>query len=351
MITLLVFAAVSIGFSFLCSILEAVLLSVTPAYIRTSEASGSKTGTLLNAYKEDIDRPLSAILTLNTIAHTVGAMGVGAIAGKLYGSPDHSIFGISYESIIAGVMTLAILILSEIIPKTIGANNWKALTPFTVRTLQILLFLLAPLVWVSQLITKKLKKDKEKSVLSRSDFAAMTNVAAESGGIQKAESKIITNLLNFEKMRVRDIMSPKTVAFMANEEETISDFYNNNKSMGFSRIPVYADQTDNITGIVLKDEILEKMAEDKHTTKLKDIKKPVKFITDQTELPDLFSNLTKERQHLMVVVDEFGNVIGLVSQEDLFETLLGEEIIDETDTVKDLQQLAKEKWAAKQKEK
>jgi len=339
----------SIGFSFLCSILEAVLLSVTPNYINSAAVQGTATGKRLSQYKEDIDRPLSAILTLNTIAHTVGAIGVGAMAGDVFGKNyiDLGFMSLSYESIIAGVMTMAILILSEIIPKTIGANNWKSLTPFTVNTIGILLFALAPFVWISQLITKSLKKDKEKSVLSRSDFAAMAHEAAQQGEIKSSESKIINNLMNFEQLTVRDIMSPKTVAFLAPESQTLKDFYNEHKPLSFSRIPIYNKDKDDISGIILKDEILQNLAEDKHDLKLSDIKKPVKFVEDRKPLPELFNSLTKERQHLMVVVNEYGNVIGLVSMEDLFETLLGEEIIDETDTVSDLQILAKEKWEKK----
>lgn len=353
MITLLLFFLLSIGFSFLCSILEAVLLSITPNYINSELRKGSSTGLALQQYKEDIDRPLSAILTLNTIAHTVGAIGVGSVAASIWSDKNINIgsFGISYETIVAVVMTLAILILSEIIPKTLGANNWKALAPFTVSTLKMLLFILAPLVWVSQLITKRLKSDKEKSVLSRSDILAMTLEGSESGALKANEGTIINNLLSFEKMTVRDIMSPKTVGFMAEEKETLQDFYNSHKKIPFSRIPVYAGQNDNITGIVLKDHILEALAEDKMDMLIGEIKKPVNFIADSTPLPELFTSLTKQKQHLSVVNDEFGNIVGLVSMEDLFETLLGQEIVDETDTVADLQELAKNKWADKQNNK
>jgi len=353
MLSLFLFFLLSIAFSFLCSILEAVLLSITPNYINAELRKGSSTGLALQEYKEDIDRPLSAILTLNTIAHTVGAIGVGSMAASIWNDKNIEIgsFALSYETIVAVVMTLAILILSEIIPKTIGANNWKGLAPFTVSTLKALLFILAPLVWVSQLITKGLKSDKEKSVLSRSDILAMTLEGSESGALKANEGTIINNLLSFEKMTVRDIMSPKTVGFMADEKQSLQDFYSNNKSIPFSRIPVYDGQSDNITGIVLKDHILEALAEDRMDTLISDIKKPVNFISDSTPLPDLFNSLTKQKQHLSVVNDEFGNIVGLVSMEDLFETLLGQEIVDETDQVEDLQALAKDKWADKQNKK
>lgn len=348
--TLLIWFLLSIGFSFLCSILEAVLLSITPAYINSEVAKGTSTGKTLQEYKEDIDKPLSAILTLNTIAHTVGAIGVGSVASKIFADKDLSLgfMSVSYETLVAVIMTLAILMFSEIIPKTLGANNWRSLTSFTLTTLKILLFLLAPLVWVSQLITKRLKSEKHKSVLSRSDIMAMATAGGASGALKENESTIINNLLSFEKQTVRDIMSPKTVAFMVDENKTLGDFYTSGMQIPYSRIPVYSGQSDNITGIVLKDKILELLAEDKMDTKMVDIKRSVNFINDTTPLPDLFNNLTKQKQHLSVVNDEFGNIVGLVSMEDLFETLLGQEIVDETDTVEDLQALAKNNWKDKQ---
>ncbi len=343
---LIVFFLLSIGFSFLCSILEAVLLSITPSYVNQQLQAGTRTGLLLNEYKEDIDRPLSAILTLNTIAHTVGAIGVGAMAGDIFGKNYLNIgpLSISYESIIATVMTLAILILSEIIPKTIGANNWKALSPFTTRTLKLLLFLLAPLVWVSQLITKSLKNEKGKSVLSRADFAAMTQVGESSGAIGKEESAIISNLLNFEKMSVREIMTPRTVAYMVKEDMTVGDFVKESPDKLYSRIPVYNDQVDNITGVVLKDDILTCLIENGTDEKVSDLMLDVQTVRDDLALPQLFEQLTKTKQHLFVVKDEFGSVVGLVTMEDLFETLLGKEIVDESDQVIDLQQYARQKF-------
>ena len=343
---LIIFFLLSIGFSFLCSILEAVLLSITPSYVNQQLHKGTTTGKLLKEYKDDIDRPLSAILTLNTIAHTVGAIGVGALAGDVFGKNYLNIgpLTISYESIIAAVMTLAILILSEIIPKTIGANNWKALSPFTTRTLKFLLFILAPLVWVSQLITKSLKNEKGKSVLSRADFAAMTMMGTSSGAIDKAESEIINNLLNFEKMTVRDIMTPRTVAFMVNEDVSVKDFVKSNPIKIFSRIPVFKKDKDNITGVVLKDDILMSIVENGSDLKIKDLMLEASTIQDVTPLPDLFKNLTKKKQHLSVVQDEFGNVVGLVTMEDIFETLLGQEIVDESDQVVDLQEYARKKF-------
>jgi len=339
-IALIIWALVSISFSFLCSILEAVLLSVTPSYVTQQLQSGTTTGKLLNEYKEDIDKPLAAILTLNTIAHTAGAIGVGAVATKLWSETNPFLTGV----IVPVVMTLAILIFSEIIPKTLGANGWRNLAPFTVKSLKIIILLLYPLVWISQQITKFLKKDKNKSVLSRADFAAMTQVGESSGAISDEESEIISNLLNFEKMKVRDIMTPRSVAYMLEEEGTISDFKNSTPPKTYSRIPVFKGDKDNVTGVVLKDDILACLIENGVEQKISDIMLDVKFVEDTLPLPDLFKSLTKEKQHLSIVKDEFGTIVGLVTMEDLFETLLGQEIVDESDKVIDLQKYAKEKF-------
>lgn len=344
--------SISVFFSFLCSILEAVLLSVTPKFISKEVRAGSSTGLMLSKYKEDIDRPLSAILTLNTIAHTVGAIMVGAAAGDYFGenNVDLGFMLISYETIVAVVMTLVILYLSEIIPKTIGANYWKSLAPFTVTTLKFLMLALGPLVWVSKWITKYLKKPQVQSVFSRGDFAAIVEEGNESGSLEEGEAKIIKNLLQFEKQTVRDIMTPKTVAFMAQEDEIINSFYKEKMPIRYSRIPLFGKTRDDITGVILKDDILQKVADDDGTGSLKSIIRKANFVQDDTNLPELFKSLTKEKNHLFVVTDNFGAVVGLVSMEDLFETLLGQEIVDEFDNVEDLQKLAQKKWAAKKKE-
>ncbi len=340
---------ISVIFSFLCSILEAVLLSVTPNFISSEVRKGTSTGLMLQKYKEDIDRPLSAILTLNTIAHTVGAIMVGAAAGEAFGENyvNLGFMEVSYETIVAVVMTLIILYASEIIPKTIGANFWKSLAPFTVQTLRILMFLLFPLVWVSKWITKFLKKPQVKSVLSRHDFAAIVEEGSVGGSLDESEAKIIKNLLQFEKQTVRDIMTPKTVAFMGNQDETIEEFYKANQPIRYSRIPIFGETRDDIIGLVLKDEILKKIADGGGEGTLSSIKRNANFTQDDKPLPALFQELTKEKNHLFVVTDNFGAVVGLVSMEDLFETLLGQEIVDEFDKVEDLQKLAEKKWEAK----
>jgi len=340
------FFVLSIGFSFLCSILEAVLLSITPNFIRKQKNNGVSYADTLEKYKKDVDKPLSAILSLNTIAHTVGAIGVGAMAGKLFGENhlDLGIMTISAEQIIATVMTLAILILSEIIPKTIGANNWRKLTPMTMSVLGVLMWILRPLVWVSQSITKRLKKDKEKSIFNRVDFTAITQEVEKSGALDIQETTIIKNLLNFQKKKVRDIMTPKTVMFMIEEDMTLEDFNKQKNHHIFSRIPIYNDTRDNITGMILKDDILQSLADGTTSHPVKEMRREIDFVTMDKPLTELFQFFAKERRHLAIVTDEYRTVQGLVTMEDMFETLMGFEILDESDTVADLQAFAKKRF-------
>ncbi|MBK8503748.1 MAG: HlyC/CorC family transporter [Saprospiraceae bacterium] len=345
------FFTLSIIFSFLCSIWEAVLLSVNTSYIKRKVQEGHEAGPLLEGYKKDIDKPLSAILTLNTIAHTVGAIGVGAQAGKIFGDNNLSFGGLAvgYESIIAALMTLAILILSEIIPKTIGANKWKSLAPFTARSVKWLIRFLWPFVWLSQRITRGLKRDKDKSVLSRADITALTHVGEETGALHRKESSIIRNLLRLRELTVRDIMTPRTVILTVPESMTCGAFYLQLGATPHSRIPVFSDKEDNITGMVLKDTILAQVASDHHDALLSSIRIPINFLEDSLPLPEVMEKLSKQRAHLAMVVDTYGSIAGLVTMEDVMETLLGIEIMDESDTVADLQKLARAEWQKRAK--
>jgi CBS domain containing-hemolysin-like protein len=346
---LLLFALVSIIFSFLCSIWEAVLLSITPTFVNTELNKGSALGKALEKFKEDIDRPLSAILTLNTIAHTVGAIGVGAMAATMFEDKAPIAGILSYESLIAILMTLAILFLSEIIPKTIGANNWKSLTPFTVRSLSFLLKILAPLIWVSQWITKSFKKDKEKSILTRTDFLALADVGKTSGALEENESSIITNLLGMDTLQVRDIMTPRTVMQIVDENTTLQEYYDNHQPMRFSRIPVFEKNPDSITGLVLKDDILHNMLQGKQNEPLKSIKREIKLINQNKSLKEFFSYLIDESEHIAIAHDTYGSITGLVTFEDMMETILGLEIVDESDHVTDMQALARKRWEERAK--
>ncbi len=350
--TLLIgFFLLSITFSFLCSIWEAVLLSITPSYVKRKEQEDPSTGKLIASLKKDIDKPLSAILTLNTVAHTVGAIGVGAQAGHLFGTQNINMFGfhLSYESLVATIMTLAILFISEIFPKTIGANNWKSLAPITARSLKVLLWVLTPFVWVSGLLTKMLKKDKNKSIFSKQDFMAMTDVVSESGAIAKDDSTLIKNVLKFDELLAKDVMTPRTVMITANENQNLRDFYKKNKPFRFSRIPLYDENQDIITGVLLKDDVLEGLIQQQDKDSLKSVKRKISFVSKEESLRTVFKQLNDKREHIAIVVDEYGGVAGLVTLEDIIETLLGLEIMDETDTVSDLQSFARQKWGKRAK--
>lgn len=350
--TLFGFFFASILFSFLCSILEAVLLSITPAYVGIQEQTGSHIAADLVRFKDDIDRPLAAILTLNTIAHTVGAIGVGSQAALIFGESMLEIADvplISLEALIAGLMTLAILIFSEVIPKTIGANKWEALTPFTIASLKIMLFVLAPLVWTSQYITRHLKKDKDKPVLSRTDFLAMAKLGTESGVLEESEQTIIHNLLRFSKVLVKDVMTPRIVVNTASEDITVREFQNVNVNLPHSRIPVYRDKNDNITGYVLRDDILLNLAETQDNTLLKALRRDIVVVHRTVPIPDLLDTFLIKKEHMALVVDEFGGMEGIVTMEDIIETLLGLEIVDESDNETDMQALARSNWERRAK--
>lgn len=342
----------SIFFSFLCSILEAVLLSITPAYVGIKEQEGATIAEDLARFKDDIDRPLAAILTLNTIAHTVGAIGVGSQATVIFGATSLEIFGltlISWEALIAGGMTLCVLVFSEVVPKTMGANNWESLTPFTVRTLKMMMLALAPFIWLSQIITRNLKKDKDKPILSRTDFAVMTDLGKESGALQENEQKIIQNLLRFSRILVKDIMTPRIVVVSASADTTVREFHDQHDSLAFSRIPIYKDDGDNIVGYVLKDELLLNLVEDKDNILLDKIRRDIIVVHASVPIPDLLDMFITKKEHMALVVDEFGGMEGLVTMEDIIETLLGLEIVDESDSAEDMQALARKNWERRAK--
>ena len=337
-LTLILFFSLSILFSFLCSIWEAVLLSIPPSTVEIEYQKGTSTGKLLKKFKDNIDRPLAAILTLNTIAHTVGAIGVGSEASHQYGDEGNGTF------IVSALMTLAILILSEIIPKTLGANYWNRLIGFTVRSVNVVIIILFPLVWLSQQLTRLMKKDKKKSVLSRTDFSVMAEIGEKEGVFEQSESKIIQNLLKFNTIRAQDVMTPRIVVTIADEDTTVQEFYDQYPELRFSRIPLYQDNKDQITGFFLKDEMLTCLVKGEGDKPLSELKRNILYVPNSMDLPDLFNNLMEKREHVAVVVGDFGGFNGLVTMEDVIETLLGMEIMDELDNIEDMQLLARKNW-------
>ncbi|NND16885.1 MAG: HlyC/CorC family transporter, partial [Eudoraea sp.] len=353
---LIFYALISIIFSFLCSVLEAVLLSVTPTFVNVKIKEGKQYAKILDKLKKDVDKPLIAILTLNTIAHTVGAILVGVQAKvaytEAYGSQTKSFLGISFTEdvmvgVVSAIMTIFILVASEIIPKTIGATYWKELSNFTAKTLKAMVWFLkwTGILWVLQLFTRLIgKKGPHGSILSREDFTVMADIAHEEGVFQKSESTVIKNLLRFDEVFVKDIMTPRAVMKIAAETQSIRDFFEENPKLRFSRIPVYGQEADVITGFVLKDQVLEELIYNNDKQPLSTIKRELLVTKRNTPIPQLLETFIGKREHIALVVDEYGSVSGLVTMEDILETLLGLEIMDESDNVEDLQLLARKKW-------
>lgn len=349
MYTLLIFFFVlAIVISFFCSLWEAVLLSITPSFVQVKLKEGHSLGSQLQAFKEDIDRPLAAILTLNTISHTVGAIGVGNQAAKIWSDANPLITGL----VVPVAMTLAILILSELIPKTLGATYWKRLVPFTVRSLRLIITLLWPLVWFSQFLTKALKQDESMTVFSRSDFLAMAEIGADEGVFDQQESRFIHNLLHFEKVFVKDCMTPRTVVVSADETHSISDFQAANPDLHFSRIPCHeTGNRDHVTGYFLKTDMLTHVIKQNDDTPIKAIRRDIMVVEETVPIQQIFDRLLERREHIALVVDQFGGMAGIVTMEDVIETLLGMEIVDEVDHSADMRSYAREKWESRAKQK
>ena len=332
LIFLYLFGALSI--SFLCSILEAVLLSTPMSYISMKEEEGSKTAKLLKKYKSEIDGPVAAILSLNTIAHTIGAAGVGAEAGK--------VFGEEYFGVISAILTILILVFSEIIPKTIGANSWRALAIPTTKIIKVLIVITYPFVKLSEFITKIFDRG-EQTTVSREEVSAMVNVGVEEGVFQVKEKKIIQNFIKLDSVLAEDIMTPNLVVESVPETLTVKEFYAL-KDLSHSRIPVYKDNRDYITGYILRATVLERLAEDKFNTKLSDIMRPMLSFGEEVSVSEIWEKMLESKEHISVITDEYGCMRGLVTMEDVIETMLGVEIVDEYDKTEDMQELARERW-------
>lgn len=339
---LLVFYLIlAIGVSFLCSILEAVLLSITPSYIAVLEKNEHKSGPILRKLKKDIDQPLSAILSLNTIAHTIGAAGVGAQA--------QVVFGNTYVTATSIILTLAILIFSEIIPKTLGATYWKKLSGFAARTTKVLIVITYPFVLLSKGITHLLSSEEKQPSMSREEFSAMAELGHEEGVFEKKESNIFKNLIRFNSLRVKDIMTPRIVVVKYPENKKIKEVLQEKEELRVSRIPIFGEDEEDITGYVLKNDLYLNFSEGNGEKTLKDIKREVLILPENISIKTLFERLLESQEHIAVVVDEYGGFSGVVTMEDVVETLLGMEIVDEIDAIDDMQKLARQKWRERAK--
>lgn len=324
----------ALSLSFLCSVLEAVLLSTPMSYISMRENQGSKTATLMKQYKNNVDRPVCAILSLNTIAHTIGSAGVGAESIK--------IFGEQYFGLISAILTLLILVLSEIIPKTIGASYWRSLALPSTRIIRVLILITYPLVLLSELITKVFTPRGNQASMSREEVSAMVDVGTTEGIFRESESKLIKSCIALSGVKARQIMTPSIVVESACQDLTVKDFQAK-QSWSFSRIPVYAGDKDYITGYVLKDAVLKLLSEDQFHVKLSDLKRPILTFREEESVFQIWEKMLEKREHISVIIDEYGGLRGLVTMEDIIETMTGVEIVDEDDVAVDMQALAKEK--------
>lgn len=334
MLLILLYLLGALGLSFLCSVLEAVLLSTPISYITMKENEGSKTATRLKKYKSNIDKPVAAILSLNTIAHTIGAAGVGSESVK--------IFGEEYFGIISAILTLLILVLSEIIPKTIGATYWRSLCIPSTKIIHVLVIITYPLVILSEFITKIFSSKEHQVSVSREEVSAMVNVGTEEGVFKDKESSIIQNFLKLEKIVAKEIMTPSLVVATAHEDMTMQEMFDNSLYNNYSRIPLYNGNSEIITGYILRSSVVSKISDDKLTEPLKNIIRPILYFNENDSVSYIWEKLIENKEHISVIQDDYGCMRGIVTIEDVIETMLGVEIVDENDKAIDMQEFAKE---------
>lgn len=336
MTILILYVTVALLFSFLCSIAEAVLLSVTTAHISVLEQEGRTSGSLLRELKGDINKPLAAILTLNTIAHTVGAVGAGAQAVLVFGN--------AWVGLFSAILTLMILVFSEIIPKTLGATYWRALAGVTAHGLRFLIKMLYPFVVLSELLTRGISREKKIEGFNREEFAAMAELGEQEGQLEERESRILKNMFRLHDTIVTDVMTPRPVVFSLPESLAVYEYFDNHYDSRFSRIPVYAENDEMFTGFVLKDDLLLAQARNNTDNKLESYRRNLHTLSDKTSLSDAFDEVLQQKAHIMVIIDEYGGMEGIITMEDIMETLLGLEIMDESDKTADMQQYARRMW-------
>lgn len=336
MFLLITYVFVALFFSFLCSIAEAVLLSVTNAYVELLEQEGQPAGRRLRRLKQDINKPLAAILTLNTIAHTIGAAGAGAQAA--------AVFGNRYVGVASAILTLLILVFSEIIPKTLGAVYWRQLAPITAVVLKYLVIVLYPFVKMSETLTRGMAMEGTLDGFSREEFAAMADLSSREGQIAEQESIILKNLLFLANTPVTAAMTPRTVIFSLADSATVEEYFHKYDKTPFTRVPIYHDNPENIIGFVIRSDLLLAQARGNSASRLDNYRRDINAIPRTHSLSEAFKEFLQSRVHIMLVVDEYGGVEGIVTLEDVIETLLGLEIVDEKDTVDDMQKAARKMW-------
>lgn len=330
---LIVYFSLAIGVSFFCSVWEAVILSVTSPYVANLKKTRPKSGKLLEHLKGHIGRPLTSILTLNTISHTVGAMGVAAQISALGGG--------RWDALAGALMTLAILIASEIIPKNLGARHWRAWAPWVAVCLSWLARVMTPVVWFIELFSKG---GHSEITFSRDELKVMAELGTRQGKLKEDESRILENLLHLNEITVKEVMTPRTVVFALAEDTSVRHYLDNHNNSPFSRVPIYRKNRDDIQAFVLKNDILLAAAQDKFDVELRDLSREIASMPQTSTMTDAFQQLVANRDHVAMVLDEYGGMAGLVTMEDVVETLLGLEIVDEADTREDMQDFARQLW-------
>ena len=338
------YALLALVASFLCSILEAVLLSTTQGHIRAMYDANEKIGKIWISYKEDPERPITAILTLNTAAHTVGALGVGYEVEKL--NPGE--YGVAIAS---AVLTVAILLLSEILPKTIGNLYWRRLTVFTGRTLSILIIILYPIVLLIELL-RSLLPEVHTEPVTRIELSALADIAEESEQIEKDEEAVIQNVLRLKEIPVGDVMTPRVVMTTVNLNDTVQDVIERIPIMIYGRMPVINKNIDDVKGMVLRSDILRRAAVDDYSSTMQEISRDVFRCKQEDSVDKALDVLLGSKVQMLIVKDDFGGTVGLITMEDVIETLLGVEIVDESDQEgiddgvhhEDMRELAKQRY-------
>lgn len=338
MFTLLFFAIMAIGVSFICSVLEAALLSIVPSYVAQLEDKSPTLFHQLSKLKENIDQPLAAILSLNTIAHTVGATGVGAQVAELYGQ--------AYVGIASGVMTFMILTTSEILPKSIGAKYWKKIVPIMVPSLKVMIVVMKPFIWLSALITRWFSNNPDYSNI-KEEVKALAKMGQASEVVDDIEYRLIINTMNLKQLDVKDVMTPRTVVHTVKPGMKIKDFDKFLTSTPFSRFPIIDEKKQIFKGYIHKSSSYKAKDDDK----VEKFSRDMRSFSPEARLQDVLSAMLKDHNHMALVVDQFGNWIGIITLEDILETILGKEIVDETDTITDMQLYAKLKWNNRCKQK
>ena len=333
MTLLIAYALLAVGVSFLCSLLEASLLSLPRSHIEMLVDKGASTGRLLQSFKQNIDRPLTAILTLNTIANTAGAVGVGAQAAAVFGS--------GAVGVTCALLTLLILVVSEIIPKTLGAVYTKPMAAVTARLTWFMIVLCAPVVaslkWVELLVGRR----RHEEMMSRAELAAAIRLGQEAGSLERGEFRVISNLLALSKIRISTVLTPRTVLFALPEEMTIEQVIAQHQPVRFARIPIYRESLDDVTGYVARFDIYRASSAGGKDKRLKEVAKPILVLPAVASVANALELMLKNQQHISLIVDEHGGTAGIATLEDALETLLGQEIVDETDLVADMQEMAR----------